>query len=461
MQHSSCIRLLTRWHFCSDLGERPYSCSDCGRGFARSDLLKRHLTTCVRVKEAKARATNQLPSAPHPSPPLAGPHQEPIPVASTSATHPGYSLPTPATNDNSPVEMTAYASNHRYSNQASSSAGSSSQFSPLSNNPSPPENGLSSASSINSNAPSPEMISLPTPPSANGSGNPSFNSYAHHSVDPAAYLRHSGHQGLFDSTTLAPPINPVSPWTGTGWHLGRPQTPPTELTAGEIEASEVLEKLLRSPRMTPPAGSADYGQGTGAGYFGGAAGWLGPADNAGALTSAGLGGLIPNGGSFWDDPTLNLEFTKEAEALADYFNHRANSGGGVGGITALDLGFLYEPSLFPDHLFEDRVPLEGFEDLHIPNEKFCQGFLYPWKEVLPEVGEMEKYAIAATEKLLPTIPVMHRGTMKFRDMSNHAVFALSVAGGAYDIGDKGEEFSGVMLSMKVSAGWVDLGARAR
>ncbi len=199
--------------------------------------------------------------------------------------------------------------------------------------------------------------------------------------------------------------------------------------------------------MTQPAGT-DYNQMANSSYFG-----VGPgaAFDSGTLTAAGIGGLTPNGGTFWDDPTLNFESTKEAEALADYFNHRANSGGGVGGITALDLGFLYEPTLFPDHLFEERVPSELYgPDLHIPNERFCHSFMFPWRHVLPQVGEMEKYAIAATEKLLPTVPVMHRGRMKFRDMSNHAVFALSVAGGAYDVGDKSEEFSGVILSMKVS-----------
>ena len=444
---------LTRLCYSPDLGERPYSCEACSRGFARSDLLKRHLTTCVRVKEAKAiQQQNTTPSLAEQAPALSLNNPQAvaatIPVASTSRAQPSYNPPALPTS-----QQTNYLDNYAHSHHSSSSAGTSSQFSPLSNNPSPPA--LSSASSVNSTANSPETLSY-SPFAPDGSSNPTqCQLITQQPIDPAAYLR-SGQQGLLDSTTLAPPINPVSPWTGTGWHLGRSQTPQNEFTQNEIEASEVLENLLRSPRMTPPAGT-DYAQLANGSYFG-----VGTGFDGGALTSAGFGGLTPNGSTFWDDPTINLEFTREAEALADYFNHRANAGGGIGGITALDLGFLYKPSLFPDHLFEQREPIEQYgPDLHIPNEKFCQGFLYPWKDVLPHVSEMEKYAIAATEKLLPTIPVMHRGTMKFGEMSNHSVFALSVAGGAYDVGDKGEEFSGVMLSMKVSNATLRLTTSAR
>ena len=47
--------------------------------------------------------------------------------------------------------------------------------------------------------------------------------------------------------------------------------------------------------------------------------------------------------SSWD--SANIEYSDEARALADYFNR-----GGIGGITALDLGFPSEPSLFPAHM---------------------------------------------------------------------------------------------------------------
>ena len=64
-----------------------------------------------------------------------------------------------------------------------------------------------------------------------------------------------------------------------------------------------------------------------------------------------------------------IEFSPEAIALADYFNK-----GGVGGISALDLGFTYTPSLYPDHLFEPQYVHDAQDaKFFLPNQKFCLG----------------------------------------------------------------------------------------
>lgn len=66
-----------------------------------------------------------------------------------------------------------------------------------------------------------------------------------------------------------------------------------------------------------------------------------------------------------------IEFSPEAQALADYFNK-----GGVGGISALDLGFTHTPSLFPDHLFEPNVPDQEDSRFFLPSQRFCVGYAH-------------------------------------------------------------------------------------
>lgn len=80
-------------------------------------------------------------------------------------------------------------------------------------------------------------------------------------------------------------------------------------------------------------------------------------------------GQWDGGGFNQDNGDYNgIEFTPEAMALADYFNK-----GGVGGISALDLGFQYTPSLYPDHLFEPNEPVLDDERFFLPSQRFCVG----------------------------------------------------------------------------------------
>lgn len=78
-----------------------------------------------------------------------------------------------------------------------------------------------------------------------------------------------------------------------------------------------------------------------------------------------------------------LETSPAAQALASYFNQ-----GGVGGITALDLGFPTEPSLFPDFLFQPQIVHEEDKRYWLPAQKFCLGCTF---FLLYAVSAPEKY----------------------------------------------------------------------
>ncbi|KWU45571.1 hypothetical protein RHOSPDRAFT_32876 [Rhodotorula sp. JG-1b] len=134
-----------------------------------------------------------------------------------------------------------------------------------------------------------------------------------------------------------------------------------------------------------------------------------------------------------------LETSPAAQALASYFNQ-----GGVGGITALDLGFPTEPSLFPDFLFQPQIVHEEDKRYWLPAQKFCLGYLYPWH--VPPVQVLSSYARKATEKLLPAMPIMHAASVNLNEMPAHTAFALTVAGGAYE--REGQSFSNEMLVEK-------------
>ncbi|GAA5868500.1 hypothetical protein JCM3774_005399 [Rhodotorula dairenensis] len=134
-----------------------------------------------------------------------------------------------------------------------------------------------------------------------------------------------------------------------------------------------------------------------------------------------------------------LETSPAAQALASYFNQ-----GGVGGITALDLGFPTEPSLFPDFLFQPQIVHEEDMRYWLPEQKFCLGYLYPWH--VPPVQVLSGYARKATEKLLPAMPIIHAASVNLNEMPTHTAFALTVAGGAYE--REGQSFSNEMLVEK-------------
>lgn len=85
--------------------------------------------------------------------------------------------------------------------------------------------------------------------------------------------------------------------------------------------------------------------------------------------------------SYWSPSNYNLmnsvdddlENSPEALALADYFNK-----GGVGGITALDLGFSKNPAMFPQHLFENQyIHTEEDAKFFLPSQSLCLGYLHP------------------------------------------------------------------------------------
>lgn len=65
---------------------------------------------------------------------------------------------------------------------------------------------------------------------------------------------------------------------------------------------------------------------------------------------------------------------------------------------------------------------------------------------MPKMDKMMEYGKKAAEHLLPSVPVIHPGTLSMNDMSVATSFALTVAGAAYTPG--GEGFSNEMLVEK-------------
>ncbi len=157
-----------------------------------------------------------------------------------------------------------------------------------------------------------------------------------------------------------------------------------------------------------------------------------------ALIHTGL--TPPATNDLWSDLATNAAFNPEQnddlQALCDYFNHQ----GGTGGITALDLGFSYEPSLFPQDLFGFRRGLDPRR--HMATDRFAPCYLSPWSESLPPPERLEEFAHTATERMLARIPVLHEASMDFRELPNHTVYALSVVGGAYEAEAASQTFSG-------------------
>ncbi|GJN94380.1 hypothetical protein Rhopal_007460-T1 [Rhodotorula paludigena] len=157
------------------------------------------------------------------------------------------------------------------------------------------------------------------------------------------------------------------------------------------------------------------------------------------VASPGAGGLS-FGGVFSPGPVSNkLEESPAAQALAEYFNK-----GGVGGITALDLGFPTEPSLWPEWIYQPATVHQEDKRWWLPEQKFCLGYLYPWH--VPPLPVLSQYARQATEKLLPSMPIVHAASVVLRDMPAHTAFALTVAGAWYE--PEGQAFSNEMLVEK-------------
>ncbi|KAL8293014.1 hypothetical protein RQP46_000708 [Phenoliferia psychrophenolica] len=239
----------------------------------------------------------------------------------------------------------------------------------------------------------------------------------------------------FSDPTLAPSMVPMR----------------TTFTQDEILASEVLEDLLRSPQYSRYTPSPDAYRSLGSPE---------PSQSDihsseppkpwhGALALENSGNEAAEVMGYWeggsldqdDDPARNngIEFSPEAQALASYFN-----AGGVGGISALDLGFTYTPSLYPDHLFTPNNPDPDDSRFFLPTQRFCVGYLYPWS--VPPIKTLSRFAKNAATSFLPSVPVLHPASMVMAEMPTHTAFALTVTGAAYEA--EGETFSNEMLVEK-------------
>ncbi|KAI5480120.1 zinc finger, C2H2-type transcription factor [Pseudohyphozyma bogoriensis] len=121
----------------------------------------------------------------------------------------------------------------------------------------------------------------------------------------------------------------------------------------------------------------------------------------------------------------DLEYTEEARLLADYFNK-----GGIGGITALDLGFSYEPSLYPAELLEttERAYRDPTDNFFMPQEKYGGGYISPLTVQLPTLDTMSSYAEVASTKFLPHVPVVHPGTLSMSSIHPVTGSSLAIAG---------------------------------
>ncbi|KAI5477593.1 hypothetical protein MNV49_006079 [Pseudohyphozyma bogoriensis] len=153
---------------------------------------------------------------------------------------------------------------------------------------------------------------------------------------------------------------------------------------------------------------------------------------------------------------VDLEYTREAQKLADYFNQD-----GIGGITAMDFGFTYEPSLFPMHVLEGDSTLSSYTNLsddkfRMTKDKYSWAFLEPTWHV-PPLPTLSGYAETAVTNYLEDVPVVHPATgTNLNTMDLHLGLALSVAGGVMvaddDSGGGGEKVAAAALNAGLAVG---------
>lgn len=195
--------------------------------------------------------------------------------------------------------------------------------------------------------------------------------------------------------------------------------------------------------------------------------WHGAMATTGASNEA-MSVVGSQGWDLFDGGEQGIENSPAARGLADYFNK-----GGVGGISALDLGFSKDICMFPDHIFDTKI-VHHDDDMRffLPTQKFCLGCkscraklaraeqalpraktdcsspttadLFPWN--VPELDTLSAYGKRAAENFLPSVPLIHPGTLMLSEMPTHTAFALTVAGAAYSA--EGEGFSNEMLVEK-------------
>ncbi|GAA5930189.1 uncharacterized protein JCM15063_004739 [Sporobolomyces koalae] len=296
--------------------------------------------------------------------------------------------------------------------------------------------------------PAPQPAPLPMAPTipAHSSASPPHEAepiYPPPTSSPSSAFR----IGTATNDTLAPGLS------GTG-----------SFSADEVLASEVLRDLMRSPAASVRPGMSRENSDESANGNEAVIAPTGEVENLGRKGNGSrrrkqnppnavlagnhqnswglMGGYNGLGSTRANTP---IEESPAALALADYFNK-----GGVGGITALDLGFPTEPDLYPDWLLNPRhTPFREMDKdrrFEIPEQMFHMGYsdLFPWH--VPPSRVLSQYAKRATESLLPSVPVFHAPSVDVHEMALHGAFALTVAGGAFE--DDGQVFSNEMLVEK-------------
>lgn len=310
-------------------GARPHTCKACNKGFARSDLLNRHQKSCAQVKEESGAGVGQAQS------PTAGPSSQKITVSAPLPlpAYPIVSLPTSL---------------------------------PTSHQPQPP---LQNYQSLPQEVP---VLSsaIPLPASI-----PSQGPY-----NPAGLNEWSPLSNSTSSLTNSP----ETPFTLTDvptfqYAEGRDSTLAPglsrSLSQDEITASQVLEDLLGSPKLNSDPSPSYYGNPdqVSSAHRSQSNMWTGALSPR--IDSSALLGSNPWNDTLFDGAGNGIENSPAAILLSDYFNK-----GNTGGITALDLGFKYEPSLYPEELLSYNPIISSEEDLkfHLPKDRFCLACKWAW-----------------------------------------------------------------------------------
>ncbi|SGY77308.1 BQ5605_C005g03600 [Microbotryum silenes-dioicae] len=479
-------------------GARPFLCDACDTSFARSDILKRHKTTCTVIKQLEHGADpNDLSeggdgAAVDPTPPpkkrarrqlnksvLQSTHNAHKSTANSSSERPVMSTSGSPIETPSPITVAVtapaltrhvdlagiikYTGDVAFAGYAPPSVSTSSCSSSLSTTATP--FGMSSSdlsplsscgTSSGSSATSPQTPSMSTPASSSSSfTQPHVHIPLFGPPQPTAAMAASALSSMYLNPTQSASANQT---LAPGFFRASP------FTQDEILASEVLEDLLRSPpphHGTSPGGyfsqpidfiqqsksCAESQQQPLATALVTTPSWLGDksmttTESAEANDSSGalVGGIGWEYGGVPIDPLNSIEFSPEAQGLADYFNK-----GGVGGISALDLGFYHEPGLWDLAKMEQPVP-HADRDLqfYVPAHKFCLVYLQPWN--VPPIARLSQFAAKAADEFLPTVPVLHAGTTKLSEAPVAVTFALTVVGAAY--ASDGQGFSNEMLVEK-------------
>ncbi|KAI5477366.1 zinc finger, C2H2-type transcription factor [Pseudohyphozyma bogoriensis] len=128
-----------------------------------------------------------------------------------------------------------------------------------------------------------------------------------------------------------------------------------------------------------------------------------------------------------------VEYAPQAQMMAQYFNKS-----GVDGITALDLGFGYEPSFYPQELLKDTQTAFNADDkFFMPKDKYALPYMGPLS--VPTLPTLSSYASTAATSFLPTVPIMHPGTLDMSQMHMMSGMALAVAGSVINSQGEGVE----------------------